>query len=365
MRVEIEMRYCRLYVCLSVCLATATVSARQMESASGNEIGTQFGLSHQRDGVRGFTYIRVPSTLGPSNTGSPSIYVSWFLNERFSFGPEFSLGVNSAEHVSYTSLYLAGRGAFYSVGEATSGVYVLGRGALWVFSTEISGESSSETDFGLGVGLGYRWRMGNGFIVRAECAYRRWIDTGANEFSLLLGLGAKAGRIATNLDVWFSKVEVGTFFGLSHLRAYGRGNTLIGVPSSPGSSIRGIPSIYATWFLDGNFSIGPEISLARHSGPVAASTSLLLAVQGSYHLGGDATSGAYILGRGANRFSSSEGSNQSVSETDLGLGVGLGNRWRMGTAFIVRFEGGYRRWLDARTNEFSLLIGLGARVGER
>ncbi len=185
---------CIPVVCLLVCLATSTVAAQQMESASGAEIGTLFGVSHfNTDGV-GATLIGVPSALGSSIAGNPSIYVSWFLDERFSIGPEFSLGRTSGEGAAFTSLYLAGRGAFHSGGNATSGAYVFGRGAIRVVSAEASGESESETDVSLGAGLGYRWRVGSGLVVRAEGGYRRWFDdAGTNDFSLLLGLGASVG----------------------------------------------------------------------------------------------------------------------------------------------------------------------------
>ena len=188
------MLRCILIVCLSVCLSTSTVSAQQMKSASGAEIGTLFGFSHLRADGDGVTLIGVPSAGLWSITSHPSIYISWFMDERFSIGPEFSLGRFSTEGDAFTSLYLAGRGAFHSGGGATSGAYVFGRGAVQVISVGESGESESETDFGLGAGLGYRWRVGTGFIVRAEGGYQRWFDNpGINDFSFLLGLGASVG----------------------------------------------------------------------------------------------------------------------------------------------------------------------------
>ena len=268
-----------LVVCLSVCLATVTVSAQQTESASGTEIGTLFGLSHFSTDGDGTTLIGVPSALGSSIAGNPSIYVSWFLNERFSIGPEFGLGRFSAEGISFTSLYLAGRTAFHSGNVTMSGAYVFGRGALRVISAGGSGESDSDTDASLGAGLGYRWRVGSGFIVRAEGGYRRWFDdTGTNDFSLLLGFGARAGRVAAIKDTRTTEAEIGTLFGLSHFSSDGEGATLIGLPSAFGSSVAGSHSIYVSWFLDEQFSIGPEFSLGRTSPEEGFSyTSLYLA----------------------------------------------------------------------------------------
>ena len=141
-----------LPVCLSLCLAAISVSAQQMESASGVEIGTLFGLSRISTGGEGATLIGLPSALGSSVLGNPSIYVSWFPDERFSIGPEFSLGRFSGEGVSFTSAYLAGRIAFHSGGATMSGAYVFGRGALRYISAEASGESESDTDVSLGPG---------------------------------------------------------------------------------------------------------------------------------------------------------------------------------------------------------------------
>ena len=62
------------------------------------------------------------------------------------------------------------------------------------FSADGDGATLSDTDVSLGAGMGYRWRMGSGLVVRAEGGYRRWFDDfGTNEFSLLLGLGASVG----------------------------------------------------------------------------------------------------------------------------------------------------------------------------
>ncbi len=359
------MQLCMLVVCLSVCLVTVNVSAQQMESASGAEIGTLFGLSHFRADGDGATLIGLPSAFGPSIAGNPSIYVSWFPGERFSIGPELGLGRFSGEGISFTSLYLAGRGAFHSGNVTTSGAYVFGRGALQVLSDGGSGESESDIDASLGAGLGYRWRVGSGFIVRAEGGYRRWFDgPGTNDFSLLLGLGARAGRVAAIKDTRTTEAEIGTLFGLSHFRADGDGVTLIGLPSAPVSFAAGIPSIYVSWFLDEQFSIGPEFSLGRTSAEGSSFTSLYLAGRGAFHTGSVTTSGAYVFGRGALRVLSDGGSGESESDTDASLGAGLGYRWRVGSGFIVRAEGGYRRWFDdPGTNDFSLRLGLGASVG--
>ena len=353
-----------LVVCLCVFLTAFAVSALHAESTSGAEIGTLFGLSRFSADGGGTTVIGVPSAF-VSSAGNPSIYVSWFPDERFSFGPVFSLGRFSGEGTAFTALYLAGRGALQSGGGAASGAYVYGRGAIQVIIDGESGVSESETDFGLGAGLGYRWRVGSGSVVRAEGGYRRWFgDLGTNEIALLIGLGGRAGRVAADRDIRSSQAEIGTHFGFSRFSTDGEGVTLIGVPSPPVWNVAGNPWIYVSWFPDDRISFGPEFSLGRTSGDGTAFTTLYLAGRGALHSGGGAASGAYVYGLSGLRVISTEIFGDSESETDFGLGAGLGYRWRVGTGFIVRAEGGYRRWFDnAGTNEFVILLGLGASVG--
>ena len=351
-----------LAFCLSKCLIAISVSAQQMESTSGTEVGTLFGLSRFGTDGDAATLIGLPSAPGSSLAGNPSIYVTWFLNDRFSFGPEFSLGRSSEDGISLTTLYLAGRTAFHSGGAATSGAYVFGRGALRVISVGISGESESDTDVSVGAGLGYRWCVGSGLVVRAESGYGRWFDAGTNDFSIFLGLGARAGRVDAVQKNRSSHPEIGTFLGLNRFSSDGEGATLIGLPSAPGVGFIGNPSMYVSWFPSGRLSIGPEFSLGRTSDDGDAVTSLYLAGRSAIHPYGNTNSGPYLFGRGAILVLSA---GDSESDTEVSVGAGLGYRWRVGNALVVRTEGGYRRWFDdTGTNDISVLIGLGASVGD-
>ena len=133
--------------------------------------------------------IGAPGGLIGGIFGFPSLYVSWFPNENLSIGPEFNVGRFSVDGDGLTSLYLGGRGAFFPQSNATSGVYILGLGALLVLSDEYD----SETEFSAGAGLGYQWRLGPAFVLRAEGRYRRWFDEEINNFSFLIGLGTRLG----------------------------------------------------------------------------------------------------------------------------------------------------------------------------
>ncbi|MDE3259289.1 MAG: hypothetical protein OYM47_15795 [Gemmatimonadota bacterium] len=353
-----------LALCMSVCLAAISVSAQQKESASGAEIGTLFGLSHLSDNGEDVTLIGLPSASLLYIYQNPSIYVSWFSNERLAFGPEFSLGRFSVEGHSITSLFLSGRTAFHSGSVSTSGAYVFCRGALLLSIDNRSGESESDTDVSVGAGLGYCWPLASGLVVRAEGGYRRWFeDPGVNEFSLLLGLGARAGHASAVEDSRSTRAEIGTLFGLSQLSIDGDGLTLIGIPLAPlpGITQNLYPSIYVSWFPDDRFSIRPEFGLGRASVDGESITSLYLAGQTGFHSGDVAASGAYVFGHGAIRVISA---GESESDTDVGAGAGLGYRWRARSGLVVRAECRYRRWFDdPGTNEFSLLLGLGASIG--
>ena len=180
-----------LLTCLTAFVVTAPVSAQQVEdaSATGIEIGTLFGLSHFSNGS-GTTALGVPTGPGGAgNLGYPALYVSWFPSEQLAIGSEFSFGTVSYDGSSQTTLYLGGRGAFFLQSNAMSAPYVLGNVAL----ARGSDEYDSESTFSAGAGLGYQWRVGPAFVLKAEGRYRRWIDDEVNDFSLTLGLGTRLG----------------------------------------------------------------------------------------------------------------------------------------------------------------------------
>ena len=159
------------------------------EAATGIEIGTLFGLSHLSSNGDGITIIGVPSAP-LAFFGNPSLYVSWFPNEQLAIGPEFSLGRFSSDGDGITSLYLGGRSAFFLQSNTMSSSYIMGHGALLVISAS---DAESETDFSVGAGLGYQWRLGSALVLRAEGQYRRWFNEKINDLSLIIGLGTRLG----------------------------------------------------------------------------------------------------------------------------------------------------------------------------
>ena len=188
-----------LLACLTAFVATTPVFAHQGEDApaTGIEIGTRFGFSRFFSEGEGITSIGMPAGAAGAwgIFGYPSLYVSWFPSEQLAIGPEFSLGTLSFDGDSVSSLYLGGQGAFFLQSNAVSGLYLQGNGAL----IGLYGEGDSEHIFSAGAGLGYQWRVGSAFVVKAEGRYRRWFnefeefEEGLNDFSLTLGLGTRLG----------------------------------------------------------------------------------------------------------------------------------------------------------------------------
>ena len=176
------------------------------------EIGTQFGISHlipddEDDFSTSLTYTRLPSGTLLDIGGSPtSLYAMLFPAEKFTIGPEFSFGRMSIseayggekESESITILHLGGRAAFFFLNHSVSSPYVLGRVSHTIFN---GGESfffnDDETLTGFGGGVGYQWRIGSAFVLRAEGQYQRLLisdaDESINEFSFIIGLGTRFG----------------------------------------------------------------------------------------------------------------------------------------------------------------------------
>lgn len=192
-----------LLACLTAFVATAPVFAHPEKDAPamGVEIGTLFGFSRISWATAGgpITLLGVPATpVGNSGfgIGNPSLYVSWFPSERLAIGPEFGFGDFGARsfdgaYLSKSYLYLGGQGAFFLQSNAVSSPYLLGNGALSGVYWE---SGSSHHDFAAGVGLGYQWRVGPAFVLKAEGRYRQWFrELDEDEFSLLLGLGTRLG----------------------------------------------------------------------------------------------------------------------------------------------------------------------------
>jgi hypothetical protein len=169
------------------------------------------------------------------------------------------------------------------------------------------------------------------------------------------------------MPAFATEFEFGTQFGISHTIARNdeysdtRSLTLIHIPGGPISGFS-LPSLYATWFPNKNFAVGPEFRFGRGTYDGNDSiTSLHFGGRIAYILDSYSKSTPYILGR------SSILAEYLYSDVELSvnIGGGIGYQWRIGPAFILRTEAQYQRVLveDENANEFSFIIGIGTRFG--
>ena len=168
--------------------------------ATDFEIGTQFGVSRitsSDDSGSSITYARLPSgTVLDIGSAPTSLYATWFPSKQFAIGPEFSLGITSADEEDVTIFHLGGRASYFLHSHSVSSPYVLGRISRTTFSISDTEEAATVTSFG--GGLGYQWRIGAAFVFRVEGQYQRLLlsdsDDDLNEFSLIFGIGTRFGN---------------------------------------------------------------------------------------------------------------------------------------------------------------------------
>ena len=175
----------------------------------------------------------------------------------------------------------------------------------------------------------------------------------------LTALVATAPLFAQEREESAAGIETGTLFGLSHAPDETDTDlTVIGVPGSLLVGYWGNPALYVLWFPSEALSIGPEFSLSRISSKNGfAINTLYLGGRGAFSLRVNTMSGAYVLVQGALGVVN----NEARTATDFSAGAGVGYRWHLGPVFVLRAEGGFRRWFDDEDNVFSLLLGLGTR----
>lgn len=192
----------------------------------------------------------------------------------------------------------------------------------------------------------------------------------------ILGVVLLAFLVLSIMPASATEFEIGTQFGISHLRPEGDSSTTrityTRFPSGTFLDIGSAPtSLYATWFPSQQFAIGPEFSFGRTSvseeyweeRETESITTLHLGGKASYFLLNHAVSSPYVLGRVSLTVFSGSGDDQTLTS----FGAGCGYQWRIDAAFVLRVEGQYQRLLvsdeEDDANEFSLTIGIGTRFG--
>ena len=169
--------------------------------------------------------------------------------------------------------------------------------------------------------------------------------------------------------------EIGTQFGISHFMPVDDADdsslTLAGIPSSPIDPGHLPASLYATWFPNKRFALGPEFKLGRMSvtseffgkRETESATAISLGGRAAYFLGSHAVSSPFLLGR----ISLTTVSGGNDTENFQSFGAGFGYQWRIRSALILRLEGLFQRLIapdDGSANELRFAIGLGTRLSK-
>ena len=166
--------------------------------------------------------------------------------------------------------------------------------------------------------------------------------------------------------------EIGTQFGFSHFFIDDDSSlTSIGIPSSILDPGHFPTSLYATWFPNKQFAVGPEFKFGTMSvsseffgeRETESVTFVSLGGRAAYFLRSHAVSSPFLLGR-ISLSAVSDGDDQDNFQS---FGAGFGYQWRVRSALILRIEGLFQRLMapdDESANEFRFVIGLGTRLGK-
>ena len=139
------------------------------------------------------------------------------------------------------------------------------------------------------------------------------------------------------------KAEIGTLFGLSHLRDDWGDLTRVQLPKA-----------LSVWLIPIEvMAIGAEIGFESYD----TDANLLLTGKVAFS---PIIPSIYVLGTGSLNYTHTDSYNRS----DIKGGMGIGLRARIGSALVLRMEGRYERWFEDEVNEFSLLLGFGTQLGE-
>jgi len=152
------------------------------------EIGTGIGAAINFAGGSTVTQIGVPGPgVGVMGLlGQAPIYVGFFVNDAILVEPEIAFNLVTGEGETITSLGSALHLGYSFNGARANSPYVTVNGALqWI---DVS-DAGSESEFGAGARIGYRFMVNEGFATSIEAGYRRWFDSEVNEVTIGIRLG--------------------------------------------------------------------------------------------------------------------------------------------------------------------------------
>ncbi len=158
------------------------------------------------------------------------------------------------------------------------------------------------------------------------------------------------------------RFEIGTALGVTITVPDGGGDniTSFGIPG--GATVFTPPPIYVSIFATPNVMIEPQISFLTVSGSGESETFFSGVAQLGYLFTPERSGSPYVAAH-AGVLSFSNGS----SESNVGIGGGVGYRVAVGTGLAVRFEGRVRKWTDesswpGRATEWMILLGIGGVI---
>lgn len=175
---------------LAAVLTFAVLLPCTARAQSTVEIGTGIGAAINFNGGS-ITQIGIPGPgVGVMGLlGQAPIYASFFVGDGFMVQPEVAFNLLTGEGETITSLGSALNLGYAFNGAGANSPYVTVNGALqWI---DVGGDvdGGSETDFGAGARVGYRFVVNQGFATSFEVGFRRWFDNEYNELSFGLRLG--------------------------------------------------------------------------------------------------------------------------------------------------------------------------------
>ena len=144
------------------------------------EIGTGLGAAILTNGGT-LTHIGLP---GAGIIGQAPLYATFIFGGGIMVQPEISFNILTGEGETVTTLGSA-VGIGYAFAGSGNSPYALVNGAVQYASAG----GSSDSEFGAGARLGYRFLVNKGFAASFEAGYRRWFNPDLGEITIAIRLG--------------------------------------------------------------------------------------------------------------------------------------------------------------------------------
>ncbi len=180
------MRALRYSVACLLCFALTVSTARAQV-----EVGTRAGMGLVLPSEGSILTFAVPGAA-PSPVGTllgtaASAHVAFFPGGQIMVEPQLSfslLSVSNGGSETITAAGITGMVAYLFNSAVANSPYLGFQATYWTVSN-----GASESDFGIGGAVGYRFLPAENVALRLEGAYRRWFDFELNEINVAFVLG--------------------------------------------------------------------------------------------------------------------------------------------------------------------------------